>query len=143
MNKGIKKMINGKIKNILVPCNKSFYDIDRALFELNEIHYRQYIDVQPGAIAYIYVGAPFEQAIMYACKVIAVNETENLINDDKYARDPYALNNVAEHYMRLRLICKFNPNLFTYKKLKENGLKTCMQGQCFVPDELQKYIDLL
>ena len=134
-------MINAKVRNILVPCNKSFYDIDRALFELKEIHYRQHIDVQPGAKAYIYVGSPFEQAILYVCKVIAVNETENLIDDDKYAKQPEALNTHPRLHMRLRLISKLNPDLLPYKSLREHGLNTCMQSQCFVPDELQKYID--
>ena len=134
-------MVKGLIRNILVPCNKRFYDIDRALSELKEIHYRQYIGVQPGAIAYIYVGAPFEKALVYACKVIQVDERDNLIDDDKYSRDPYALNTLHEPHMRLRVIKKLDSSKFTYKTLRENGLESCMQGQCFVPDELQKYID--
>ena len=134
-------MLKGEIRNILVPCNRSFYDIDRALTELKEIHFRQHINVQPGVIAYLYIGAPHEQALLYACKVVAVNETENLIDDDKYVLKPSELQVVHGPHMRLRFICKFNPALFPYETLKEHGLNTWMQGQCFVPDELQKYID--
>lgn len=129
------------IRNIFVPCNKHLYNIDGALKDLKEIHYGQFINVQPGAIAYIYAGKPFEQALIYACKVIEVNETENIIDDKKYLLRPNEFNNRTRRYMKLRVFKVLDANLFKYKILKEHGLKSCMQGQSYVPEEVQRFID--
>ena len=134
-------MIKGKIRNILVPCNKCLYDIDAALKDLNEIHYRQFVNVQPGALVYIYVGQPFEQALVYVCRVVEVNETKDLINDASYILKPNELKNNPGRYMRIRLEKALNPGLFDFHTLKEHGLKSCLQGQCYVPPELQEYLD--
>lgn len=134
-------MTHFSIRNILVPCNKRLYDIDGALNELHEIHYRQFINVEPGALAYIYAGKPFEQGLIYVCKVVATNETHNLVDDKKYFLRPNELKNSPGKYMRLKLITELNSAVFDYYTLREHGLKSCMQGQCFVPNELQVFIN--
>lgn len=44
--------------------------------------------------------------------------------------------------MTLKMVKKLNHEYLSYSNLRKHGINTCMQRQCYVPDELQKYIDL-
>lgn len=134
-------MKQGLIRNILVPCNKSFYDIDGALADLKEIDYRQNIHVEIGAKAYIYVGKPFETGLVYECEVTDTDKTKATIDDEKHEKIPNSLPKHSKRYMTLKLIRKLDHDYLSYSNLRKHGIHSCMQGQCYVPDELQEYID--
>lgn len=89
-------MENKVIRNIIVPCNKSLYDVDGAFADLKEIDWRQNINVEVGAKAYIYVGKPFEAGLVYECKVIKTNKTIETIDDSKYTKTQDGLSRIME-----------------------------------------------
>lgn len=130
-----------KTGNIIIPCNKRYYDIDGALEILGVIDYTQTINVKAGAKAYIYSSSPFESALIYECEIIASNKLVSTINDDSFARQKEAYDSNKKRYMEVKLVRKLDYKKLSFGDLKDHGLTGNLQSQCYVTEELQKFID--
>lgn len=96
-----------------IPCNPSYYDIDKALKELPAIWYKQNLkDVSAGDYVYLYLSAPFS-AYKYKCLVLDSNVKLSDIdtNEDKqYYLKPETLVS-TQTYMRIKLIKEGNVSI--------------------------------
>ncbi|SDB13345.1 HNH endonuclease [Eubacterium oxidoreducens] len=125
-------------KNWVFICNTSQYDIIAAFSNLNELYWKQSVNVSVGDTVYIYVGKPYS-AIMYKCKVLEVDSEKDLIDDSPYVVNGYNFEDYGR-YMRIKLEKSFDEDEFPLESLKENGLKT-VQGPSIISDSLLNYLE--
>ena len=121
----------------VITCNPKYYDVVGAFNALDNIHWKQSVDIKVGDIVYIYVGKPLG-AIKYETKAMAVNLPNAIIDDTAYVIDAANYENYGR-YMELKLLSEFDDYLLPYNLLKDNGLKS-VQGPSRVSDQLEEFI---
>ena len=96
----------------LIPANPKYYDVINAFNNTDIITWKQSNKIMKGDTIYLYIAEPYS-AIMFKCEAI---ET-----DIPYE---YKDKNVSmKQIMKLKLVKKYNQNEWTFKKLKEYGIK--------------------
>ncbi len=96
----------------LIPANPKYYDIMNAFNNTDIITWKQSNKIMKGDIIYLYIAEPYS-AIMFKCEAIETGI-------------PYEFKNknlCIKQAMKIRLIKRYNQNEWTFKKLKEYGIK--------------------
>lgn len=62
------------MNDLISLSQKKYYDLDRALEELEVIEFKQYNNIQKGSKVYIYIPTPYEKAIQYECEAVVVDK---------------------------------------------------------------------
>ena len=114
-------------KEWLVPANPRYYDIEHAFDHIREIDWKQGRGIKAGDTVFLYVAAPVS-AILYKCKVI---ET-----DLPYHYSDQNLTITA--VMKVRLQKKYEPDRFTFEKLKEEYGIYAVRGPRGIPYSLSE-----
>lgn len=108
----------------IVPANPKYYDVIGAFENSTTILWKQSSNIIVGDEVYIYVAEPYS-AIMYKCVATKTNIPYSYKDD-----------NVTMSYaMEIKLVKKYNPGEFTFKKLNEFGIKA-VRGPRSLPEKL-------
>lgn len=127
-----------KTKDWIISCNPSYYDIEKAFSELEELNWKQNSpNIEVGAFVYIYVSYP-KMAVKYKAVVTKVGLSNKDIDDNKYVIKGDIL--VASQYMKLKLVKVFDDNLLSYNELKNNGFSS-PQGWSKVSIKFSKFLE--
>lgn len=113
----------------IVPCNINQFDVDGAFKNLEEVEWKQGINVKVADIVYIYVSSPLS-CIKYKCQVVCadISPEEKKIDDKDYIID--SKNYVdASKFMRLKLLEAYDNGLISLDVLSNAGLKGSIQAQ--------------
>lgn len=108
----------------LVPANPKYFDLEKAFSESDSILWKQSSNVSVGDMVYLYVAAPVS-AICYRCEAMEVDIPYNY-DDGKVHMN---------HVMRLKLLQRYSPTVFTFEKLKEYGIFS-IRGPRYMPNSL-------
>ena len=114
-------------KEWIVPANPGFYDIVHAFDDAVEIDWKQGRGIKAGDTVFIYAGAPVS-AILYKCMV-----TETDIPYEYSDRDL-----TITAVMKIRLQKRYEPDEFTFEKLKEEYGIYAVRGPRGIPDCLSE-----
>lgn len=122
----------------VIPCNPKFYDIVGAFQKLNTIEWSQSTNICVGDTIYIYVGGEYK-SIMFKCEAV---ETE--LYGNRSAEDLEFYKDITEkpdtRYMRIRLIEKYEKDVFPLDELRDHGLAN-VQGRSKVTPLLLGYLE--
>lgn len=113
----------------IIPANPKYYDIINCFNDTDTIIWKQSNNIKIGDIVYIYVADPYS-AILYQCKVLEANIPYE-----------YKSKNVSmKKAMRIKLLKKYDGNLFTFKKINEYGIKA-IRGPRSITKKLSKKLN--
>ena len=112
-------------KEWLIPANPKYYDIEHAFDAVKEIDWKQGAGIRKGDAVFMYAAAPIS-AILYKCRV-----TET---DIPYRYQSKGL--TITSLMRVRLMKKYNPDRFTFEKLKAEYGIFAVRGPRGIPENL-------
>ena len=119
-----KKSIRGPVEWV-VPANPKYYDVVHAFDDTDTILWKQSGCVKVGDIIFLYVAAPVS-AIMYRCEATEV--------DLPYDYEEKGLR--IKKVMRIRLLHRYDPNQFTFDRLKTDYRIYAVRGPRSVPNSL-------
>lgn len=112
-------------KEWIIPANPKFYDIEQAFDNAEIIDWKQGSSIKVGDTIFIYMAAPVS-AILYKCKVVEVNIPYNY--QDK--------NLTITTLMKIKLLRRYDPEQFTFDRLKEEYGIYAVRGPRGVPNSL-------
>ena len=112
-------------KEWIVPANPKFYDIVHAFDNRDTIDWKQSSSVKAGDTIFMYVAAPVS-AILYKCRAVEVDIP------CEYADKDLTINTV----MKIRLLRRYEPERFTFDRLKEEYGIYAVRGPRGVPNSL-------
>ena len=112
-------------KEWIIPANPKYYDIVHAFDDADEIDWKQGAGIKKGDTVFMYVGSPVS-AIMFKCKV-----TETDIPCD-YSDE----NLTIKALMKINLLKRYKPELFTFDVLKEEYGIYAVRGPRGIPNSL-------
>ena len=112
-------------KEWIVPANPKFYDIVHAFDNRDTIDWKQSSSVKAGDTIFMYVAAPVS-AILYKCRAVEVDIP------CEYADKDLTINTV----MKIRLLRRYEPERFTFDRLKEDYGIYAVRGPRGVPNSL-------
>ena len=125
----------------ILPCNTSFYDIHNALTDLKIIDWRQTTplnNAQVGDIIYIYCKDKKVSEIRYKGAILAVNKINDIIDDSKYSSGGTISTGPC---IEIAVFREYElTDALTYKKLKEHGLLSRLQGPTVVKGSVAEYL---
>ena len=107
----------------IIPANPKYFDVITYIETMTVFSWKQPKKINIGDFVYIYLSAPYS-AILYKCEVIELN----LYNDQTHPT------------MNLKLIKKYNPQRYTFEKLKEYGLNS-VRSPRRIPDKMSKQLN--
>lgn len=110
----------------IVPANPKYYDVIGAFSNQDTILWKQSSNIIVGDMIYIYVAEPIS-AILFQCCAVETNIAYD------YKDDNLSMNKV----MKIKLLKKYEPTEFPFKKLKEYGVRA-IRGPRSIPKELSK-----
>ena len=110
-------------KEWLIPANPKFYDILHAFDETDEISWKQGSGIKAGDTVFMYIAAPVS-AVLYKC---AVTDT----NIPYYFSDK---NLTITELMNIRLLKRYEPDRFTFDRLKEEYGIFAVRGPRGIPE---------
>lgn len=116
-------------KDWIVPANPKFYDIIHAFDKEDIITWKQSSSIKVGDTIYMYVAAPVS-AILYKCKAVEVDIPYNY--SDK--------NLTITKLMKIELLKRYDPELLTFERLKEEFGIYAVRGPRGVPNSLKKFL---
>ena len=123
----------------IIPCNPGVYDLFGAFTSLETVDWRQSAkSIETGDHVFIYVSSPV-QAVAYRCKVMeTMIPSESVDRSDDVFNVSGSQEEDDDHiYMRLKPDCRIPLDKITFQKMRNAGLKGCIQGQRRVPEELR------
>lgn len=112
-------------KEWLIPANPKYYDIIHAFDDTDTINWKQGSGIKTKDTVFLYVAAPIS-AILYKCKVL---ET-----DIPYDYRDGSL--TIKSLMKIKLLKRYQPNCFTFEKLKSEYDIFAVRGPRSVPEQL-------
>lgn len=112
-------------KEWIIPANPKFYDVEEAFQNAEIIDWKQSSSMKVGDTIYIYMGAPIS-AILYKCKAVEVDIPYNY--QDK--------NLTITTSMKMKLLRRYDPEQFTFERLKEEYGIYAVRGPRGVPNSL-------
>jgi len=95
-------------KEWIIPANPKYFDIVHAFDDREEIGWKQGAGIRTGDVVYLYVAAPVS-AILFRCEVTQTD----LPYEGKNERIS------IKALMRIRLLKRYEPDRFTFERLKE------------------------
>lgn len=113
-----------KANEWIIPANPKYYDVINFFNNEETILWKQTSNISIGDLVYLYVAAPYS-AILYKCEVLEVNIPY------KYKDKNITMSKV----MKLKLLTKFNKDIFNFEKLKEYGVRA-IRGPRSMPKKL-------
>ena len=117
-------------KKWIIPANPKYYDIVHAFDDMDIIEWKQGSGIRKGDTVFMYVGAPVS-AVMYKCEV-----TETDIPFDYCDR-----NLTIKSLMRIKLIKRYPPEMFTFARLGGEYGIYAVRGPRGIPDPLSAALD--
>lgn len=117
-------------KDWIIPANPKYYDIEHAFDDADEIVWKQGSGVKVGDTVFLYVAAPVS-AILFQCKVI---ETD--IPYD-YADENLTITSL----MKIKLLKRYRPEMFTFHVLKEEYGIYAIRGPRGIPNSLRAALE--
>ena len=126
----------------IVPTNNKFFRIDDLLAERNQVYWRQMNRFAPGDVVFLYSSSP-QSRIAYQMEVIKVGipSTDCDTNESYWVNKTDYQKSLSAPRAELRLIYRFPPTPgLQLKQLKENGLKSQLQGTVSVEGDFLKFI---
>lgn len=125
----------------ILPWNKEVYNLPQCLIDFGYVEWRQQNKLAVNDIVFLYCSSPVRQ-IKYMMRVSKVNiPFLDSINDEYLFNYGYKLKE-TDLYSRFELIAKTsepNPEL-SYRRLRELGLTSQLQGGIKVPNNLLSHI---
>lgn len=118
------------MKEWIIPSNPKYYDSVHAFDNTYEIEWKQGKGIKTGDTVYMYVGAPVS-AVLYKC---VVTETDI---PWFYSRDGLTIT----HLMRIRLQKRYDPEIFTFNRLKNEFDIFAVRGPRGIPESLSKELN--
>lgn len=122
----------------IIPCNPHSYNLQAALTNSDEMYWRQNARYEIGDIIYIYLSKGVS-AIRY--KAIVIKTDIEIKSED----DPYWIDKTMQSQKLKKVLLKriktFNTALLSYDVLKENGLKSTIQGPIKLKGSLREYVN--
>lgn len=115
----------------IIPANPKFYDIEHAFDDEEIIDWKQSSNIKVGDTIYMYVAAPVS-AILYKCKAVEV--------DIPY--DYQDKNLTITTLMKIKLLRRYDPEQFTFGRLKEDYGIYAVRGPRGVPNSLSHELNL-
>ena len=112
-------------KEWIIPANPKFYEIEHAFDDAEIIDWKQGSGMKAGDTVFMYVAAPVS-AILYKCKVVEV--------DIPY--DYQDKNLTISALMKIRLLKRYDPEQFTFARLKEEYGIYAVRGPRGTPNSL-------
>lgn len=126
-----KKEKNRPPKEWIIPANPKFYDVEQAFEKAEIIDWKQSSSIKVGDTIFMYVAAPVS-AILYKCKAVEV--------DIPY--DYQDKNLTISTLMKIKLLRRYDPEQFTFDKLKEDYGIYAVRGPRGVPNSLSHELNL-
>ena len=126
-------------KEWIIPCNVNYYDISSALSALKIIDWKQPVQMNNanvGDLVYIYCKSKGTGSVAYKGAILEVNKTEDIIDDSAYSGEKPQ----EGRYFELAVFREYSIEGLEYSKLKENGLKSRLQGPTIVKDTVAEYL---
>ena len=112
-------------KDWLIPANPKYYDVIEAFRHEKEIRWKQGAGIRTGDTVFMYVAAPVS-AILYRCKVTETDIPYRGRNKDVNIKT----------LMMIRLEKCYDPQEFTFRRLKEEFNIFAVRGPRSVPNSL-------
>ncbi|MBP3216137.1 MAG: MmcQ/YjbR family DNA-binding protein [Clostridium sp.] len=112
-------------KDWLIPANPKYYDVIEAFRHEKEIRWKQGAGIRTGDTVFMYVAAPVS-AILYRCKVTQTDISYRGRNKDVNIKT----------LMMIRLEKCYDPQEFTFRRLKEEFNIFAVRGPRSVPNSL-------
>ena len=136
-------MNDTNVKEWILPCNLNLYNLPEALSDLKIIDWHQPPQMktaQVGDLVYIYCRGKEIGSICYKGAILAVNKTENIIDDSKY----YYSDKVTEGpCIEIAVFREYTLNTeLTYKDLKDAGLTHTIRGPISIKGSVSDYLHL-
>ncbi len=113
----------------LIPANPKYYDIINAFNNTDTITWKQSNNIEKDDIVYLYIAEPYS-AIIFKCQVIETGIPYNY--KDK--------NLSIKQVMKIKLLKKYRQDEWTFKKLKEFGIKA-VRGPRSITNKLSKALN--
>ncbi len=112
-------------KEWIIPANPKYYDIVHAFDDTDEIDWKQGAGIKKGDTVFMYVGQPVS-AILYKCKVTETDIPYSYQDD----------NLTIKALMKIELLKRYEPELFTFNVLKEEYGIYAVRGPRGIPNSL-------
>lgn len=126
------------MKEWVLICNSSYFDLKKAFAEQRIISWPQDIPVKVGDNVYFYVSSPYS-AILYKGEVQEINlQSMDTVSEDYVMHACFYVG--AKKYMRLKKICQYSDSCFTEEKLRNAGIKN-LQASFKVNDRLAELLN--
>ncbi|MBQ5951173.1 MAG: MmcQ/YjbR family DNA-binding protein [Lachnospiraceae bacterium] len=109
----------------IIPANPIYYDIEHAFDHATEIRWKRGKGIRVGDTVFMYVAKPVS-AVLYECEVLEVGIP--------YERREGKL--VVTELMRIRLKKRFDPQAFTFEKLRDEYGIFAVRGPRGIPYSL-------
>ena len=118
-------------KEWIIPANPKYYDIEHAFDGADEINWKQGAGIKAGDTVYMYVTAPVS-AVLYKCKV---DETDIPY---RHAEGKIRFNAL----MRISLERRYEPEVFTFERLREEFGIYAVRGPRGIPHSLSEALNM-
>ena len=128
-SKAIKQAIRPP-KEWIIPSNSKYYDSVHAFDKVEEINWKQGKGIKKGDTVFMYIGAPVS-AVLYKC---VVTETDIPYH---FQRKELTITSL----MRIKLLKKYDPEEFTFDRLKNEFDIFVVRGPRGIPDSLSKALN--
>lgn len=112
-------------KEWVIPANPNYYDIEHAFDNADEIDWKQGRGVREKDTVYLYVAAPVS-AILYQCKVTKTDNPYNFQDE----------NLTIQSMMKIKLLKRYQPDRFTFDRLKQEYGIYAIRGPRGIPNSL-------
>ena len=122
-----KKEKNRPPREWIIPANPKYYDIEHAFNHTDEIDWKQGSGIKTGDTVYMYVAAPVS-AVLYQCRVLETDIPYDY-QDGKLT---------VKALMRIKLLKRYEPNMFTFEVLKEEYGIYAVRGPRGIPGSLSR-----
>ena len=117
-------------KEWIIPANPKYYDVQAAFKRAEEIDWKQGKGIKTGDTVFMYIGAPVS-AVLYKC---VVTETDIPYH---FQRKELTITSL----MRIKLLKKYDPEEFTFDRLKNEFDIFAVRGPRGIPDSLRKALN--
>ena len=117
-------------KEWIIPANPSYFDLDHAYEQTDEIFWKQTTKMIVGDFVYLYYGVPYSQ-IRYLCIVTAIDIPADM--DGKVR---------AKKMMRIKKLYRFEGDKIDRKVLRKYGVVS-VRGPRFIPEDLVEEIETI
>lgn len=128
------------LREWIIPCNPTKYDIFNAFTKLKKINWKQTANIEVGDIIYIYISQGYH-LLKYKCQVNKVDLEVPEIDDSKFDITG-EFDGTYGRYMEIELIKELNGDLYSKEAMEKHGFSS-PQNQIRLNPELKRYLILV